>query len=342
MLETTETTLPLKAGFMARPATMSDMEAAVTLLNRCAITMTGAPDTNLDELETGWTLPDFDLSASTRLVFNHGGRLVGMMVVHDLMNPVRPWVWGRVDPDFEGMGIGTYLMKWGKQRARQAIARAPEDARVVMRSGTVSTYQPAKDLFESLGMTLIRHFWRMVIELDTDLPEPQWPAGVTLRTFADLPDLRPVYRAVDEAFQDHWGHVDRPEEQGLRLWQQWLDNNKHFDPSLWFLAMDGDDIAAMSLCKSETPEDPQMGYVDTLGVRRPWRRRRLALALLHHSFRELYRRGKARAGLDVDASSLTGATRLYEKAGMHVDRQYDTYELELRPGRDLTRQTLDE
>jgi hypothetical protein len=30
-----------------------------------------------------------------------------------------------------------------------------------------------------------------------------------------------------------------------------------------------------------------------------------------------------------------GATELYEKAGMRVALQYDTYEKELRPGQDL-------
>jgi len=46
-------------------------------------------------------------------------------------------------------------------------------------------------------------------------------------------------------------------------------------------------------------------------------------------------------GLGVDAGSLTGATRLYERAGMRPIRQFDTYELELRPGRDISLQKLD-
>ncbi|MEZ4726737.1 MAG: hypothetical protein R3E79_06345 [Caldilineaceae bacterium] len=66
----------------------------------------------------------------------------------------------------------------------------------------------------------------------------------------------------------------------------------------------------------------------------------LALALLHHAFGEFYRRGVKKVGLGVDASSLTGATRLYEKAGMKPFRQYNTYEKELRPGRDLTTRQL--
>jgi ribosomal protein S18 acetylase RimI-like enzyme len=65
-------------------------------------------------------------------------------------------------------------------------------------------------------------------------------------------------------------------------------------------------------------------------------RRGIGLALLHQAFRALYERGKTGAGLGVDASNRTGAARLYEKAGMREHRRYDTYELELRPGREIS------
>ncbi|MBD0349195.1 MAG: GNAT family N-acetyltransferase, partial [Thermoleophilia bacterium] len=99
-----------------------------------------------------------------------------------------------------------------------------------------------------------------------------------------------------------------------------------FDPALWFIAYDGDEIAGFSLCRPRESGDPDMGWVSVLGVRRPWRRRGLALALLRHSFVELHRRGKKRVGLGVDAENTTGALRLYERAGMHVDRRWDTWE----------------
>jgi ribosomal protein S18 acetylase RimI-like enzyme len=105
--------------------------------------------------------------------------------------------------------------------------------------------------------------------------------------------------------------------------------------------MDGNEIAAVCLCRPTSHDDPDMAWVNTLGVRRPWRRQGLALALLHDTFGHFYRDGQKRVGLGVDASSLTGATRLYEKAGMHVSRQYDTYEKELRSGRDLSTQSVE-
>jgi ribosomal protein S18 acetylase RimI-like enzyme len=58
--------------------------------------------------------------------------------------------------------------------------------------------------------------------------------------------------------------------------------------------------------------------VGAIGVRKQWRRRGLGLALLLHAFGEFYRRGQPRIGLGVDAQNPTGATRLYERAGMHV------------------------
>jgi ribosomal protein S18 acetylase RimI-like enzyme len=106
-----------------------------------------------------------------------------------------------------------------------------------------------------------------------------------------------------------------------------------------FLAMDGDEIAGISLCKSENELG---GWVDSLGVRRLWRRKGIGLALLHHTFGEFYRRGISNVSLAVDAQSLTGATRLYERAGMHVVRQYNDYEKELRAGKELSTQSVEE
>jgi mycothiol synthase len=103
-----------------------------------------------------------------------------------------------------------------------------------------------------------------------------------------------------------------------------------FDPGLWFLAMDGDEIAGGSLCQ----DYPDEGWVEQLGVRRAWRRNGVGLALLRHTFREFYRRDRRRVGLGVDSQSPTGATRLYRRAGMHVARQLDSYQKELRPGED--------
>jgi len=78
-----------------------------------------------------------------------------------------------------------------------------------------------------------------------------------------------------------------------------------------------------------------VGWVGTLGVRKPWRKSGLGLALLQHTFGEFYRRGMKTVGLGVDASNKTGATHLYQRAGMHIVSEFITFEKEIRPGRDL-------
>jgi ribosomal protein S18 acetylase RimI-like enzyme len=176
--------------------------------------------------------------------------------------------------------------------------------------------------------------------MDAPPPAPVWAEGITLRTFDPETDLENVYRAVDESFRDHFGHVDEPFEEGLKRFKHFMTGYDGFDPTLWFIAMDRDQIAGICLCRDHAYEDEEVGYVNTLGVRRLWRKRGIGLALLRHAFGELYRRGKRKAGLGVDAENLTGALRLYENAGMHVHRAFDLFEKELRPGREISVQSL--
>lgn len=184
-------------------------------------------------------------------------------------------------------------------------------------------------------MDTIRYHLFMVTDLDRAPPELLWPDGITIRTYQDYPKVGAVYRAINEAFRDHWGYVEGEEEEQVEQGRHRIESDAGFDPSLWFLAMDGDDVAGMALCAPILGDDPEMGFVEKVGVARPWRRRGLALALLHHAFGEFHRRGQRRVSLGVDADSVTGATRLYEKAGMHADRQIAAYEIELRPGKEL-------
>ena len=98
-----------------------------------------------------------------------------------------------------------------------------------------------------------------------------------------------------------------------------------FEPSLWFLALADGELAGFAVCRKDT-NDPAAGHVELLGVRRPWRKQGLGHAVLLHAFEAFLQRGWTRGTLGVDASSPTGATRLYERAGMSVYR--DTLFLE--------------
>jgi mycothiol synthase len=318
---------------------MDDLEAVVDLLNACSIEAVGKAQTELYHIRNDWESPIFDVTNDTCVVAL-GGEIVSYASIWDDEPHVRIHLNANVHPGYTGRGIGTALCEWGERRARQSILKTPQGTRVVLLQHVISTNEKARALFLEQGYQLVRHGLRMVIDLDERPPEPVVPEGIHIRPYVRGEEERAVMKAAVEAFRDHWGFVDKPFEMVYEEWTHWLDNDPNFDPSLWLVAMDGEDIAGMALCIPKTTEDPAMGWIDTLGVLRPWRRRGLGLALLLHIFGEFYRRGKLRVGLGVDAENLTGALRLYEKAGMYVSRQYDTYEKELRAGTDLSTQSL--
>ena len=337
------TTLSLPQHFTSRPATLDDVEAVVDLLNTCSTEQIGKPRSEAHEIRNDWQSPTFNLETDTLVVIAPDGKIVGHAAVWDSAPHVRIYMMaGDVHPEYKGQGIGTALCQWAEERGRQAVLKAPAGTRVALLQDKISTDTTAQELLCKQGYQLARHNFRMVIEMNGPPPDPVVPDGITIRTFVRDQDLCALILADRDAFRDHWGYVEHPFEEEYQEWAHWIDNDPDHDPSLWFLAVDGEEIAGMSLCHPKTVEDPQMGWVESLGVRRPWRRRGLALALLHHSFGEFYRRGKRKVGLEVDTQSLTGALRLYEKAGMHADRQYVMYEKELRPGEDLSTQSLKE
>lgn len=316
-----------------RPATMSDLEAVYELMAACEIADYGTADTTLDDMRTEFQSPHINLETDTWLVTTPEGRVIGYGDTEHFEH-VRLFGGARVHPDYTGRGIGSYLLKRVEERAKEHVALAQPGLRVTLNSGAASVNTAAKRLFEQAGYQLIRHFWRMEIEMNEAPPVPEWAEGITVRSMRPGEE-RTVYEVDDKAFEDHWGHMRVPYED----WEHWMIKRERFDPSLWFLACEGDQIVGISLCQ----EEPNgMGWVNTLGVLRPWRRKGVGMALLLHSFGELYRRGCRKAGLGVDASSLTGATRLYERAGMHMARQFDAYQKELRPGKELTTQTITE
>ncbi|MEW5826557.1 MAG: GNAT family N-acetyltransferase [Candidatus Bipolaricaulota bacterium] len=331
----------LPRGFTLRPTRPSDAEGLAAMFNADSLRVLGVRDHDVDDLLTEWRTPGFDLDRDTRVVVSSDGTPAGYAEVWDLDEPhVRLWAWGCVDPLRRACGIGSALVAWQDERGRLAVERAPADARVSIRQTVSTRDESGLELLASSGYEAIRRSYQMRRELDRPVPEPVWPAGVGVRTFEGGRDLLPMVESIRAAFRDHFGYVESPIESDLAIWQHVIDEEKSFDANLWFLATAGAEIVGVSLCSAMETEDPDLGYVNTLGVVRPWRRRGVALALLHHSFRQLAARGKRRVALGVDGSSLTGAVRVYERAGMQVARERVLFEKELRAGCDLTTQRL--
>jgi ribosomal protein S18 acetylase RimI-like enzyme len=327
----------LSEKFTSRMASMADLPRIHELETKKSQHYFGEEGFALERLTAEYQTPGFEPENSVRLIEDQDGNLVGLAEVWDERNPpVHPYVWLTVDPTLEDQGLEDYLMEWAEKRCLQVLDRVDPGLQVAMRSHSNHIVESSRNAKLALGMEYIRHSFRMRIDMEEPPIAPEWPEGIQLRPYNPERDSRRVYEVDDEVFRDHFGYVEEPPDEGYQKFLHHMTGDDSYDPSLWFLAYDGDELAGICLCRRYNPEDKDAGHVSSLGVRRPWRRRGLALALLRHSFSEFYTRGKTKVDLGVDAESLTGAIDLYKKAGMYVLRQYDMYEKVLQQGKDIS------
>lgn len=181
------------------------------------------------------------------------------------------------------------------------------------------------DLLVRRGFEPVRWSFMMIRpSLDAIQPAPV-PEGLEIRPFPnERTALRRLWAADSEAFADHWGGFDGSDA----AFESWL-TEPEFDPSLFAVAFDGDEIAGGVWNRINEPENAALGikrgWLESVFVRRPWRRRGLAAALVARSLEILRDRGMTSAGLGVDAENPTGALGVYERAGFTVATRETIY-----------------
>jgi ribosomal protein S18 acetylase RimI-like enzyme len=328
----------LPPGFSSRPADPDrDVDQILDLCREAAIAEYGSPDIDERIIRGAFRLPGLDPDRDTLLVLDDADRAAGTATYYDGdTQHIAPYFFFRVRPEVADGTVPDVILAWGADRATMNAHLAPDGARVALYADTAAVNADIVAALERNGWRRDRVDWTMEIDLAAaaPLPQPQWPEGISVRS-ADTANLerdaRLLHDTEKESFSDHYGYTPVPFEE----WWHFRTEFNQAEPDLWLLAMDGAEVAGMCLVASQRAGQPDLGWISSLGVRRPWRRRGLALALLLHGFRLLAGRGKTRAGLGVDSQSLTGATRLYEKAGMHVVRESYEYERVVREGEDL-------
>lgn len=331
--------ITLQQGLKMRPPTTDDLQSMVDTINAYYLKRIGLATYSLEHLQSILSSPHVNLETDYRVIVNEHNETVAIIGLTTVDPYVENEIRFRIHPKYEGIGLEEMLYDWAEQRAQGNVHLAPADARVVLSDWLSARDVSGNDFVESRGYDLVREFAKMKIDLEsTDIPEPVFPPNITIRSFSELNDVAALTDAINVSFRDHWGFFDEKVEEI----QHWLQTAPYIDTDFFFLAMDGDQIAGMSLCLMHMTEDMEAGYIDTMSVLPQYRRQGIALNLLHHSFCALQTVGRKRALLDVDADSLTGATRLYEKAGMHVDRKNYAWEKTLRDGKEYRTQTLED
>jgi ribosomal protein S18 acetylase RimI-like enzyme len=156
-----------------------------------------------------------------------------------------------------------------------------------------------------------------------NIPDAPLPEGLEVRPVKPE-HLRAIWEAEQEAFLDHWGASEVEEGD----FERWL-NNHPFQPELWQVAWDGDQVAGMVRTIIDRNQNArfgrQRGYTENISTRRPWRKRGLARALMAQSMRLQKELGMTETALGVDASNPNGALQLYESMGFQVTKKETIY-----------------
>jgi mycothiol synthase len=330
--------IQLEKGLVMRPPTMDDLDSMVNTINAHMVKRIGLATYSREQLQSYMSSPHINLATDYRVIVNEQNDTVAVMSLTTVDPFVENQIRFRIHPDYEGIGLEETLYNWAAERARENIDRAPADACIVISDWLAAADTNGNKFVEARGFNNVREFAKMKFDLEViDVPEPVFPPHITISTYSEQNDVQVLTDAFNTSFRGHWGFFDEKVDQI----QHWIDTTPHIDTDYFFLAMDRNSIAGMALCMIHMTEDMDAGYIDTLSVLPGYRRHGIALNLLRLAFRKLKAVGRKRVFLDVDADSLTGALRLYEKAGMSLNRKNNVWEKILREGKEYRTQSLD-
>jgi mycothiol synthase len=287
-----------------RAPRLTDARAVLAMLVARDLADYGIPDITLADLEEEWRADSFDLSADAILAQTPDRAIAGYAVIH------RSGAMGFVSVDHEGLGIGSRLVHWAREREREL--RRPHHRQAIAAGNA-----RARDLLLASGYQYERSFARMVRRLDGHERESVLP-GLTVREFAPDRDGAVVHALDELSFA---ANVDFQPE----ILEEFADEHlrpRDFAPELSFVVHDADTMVGFLLARRWNEE--AVGFIDLLGVHPRWRRRGIGSALLRTAFARFAADGLREAQLGA-ASDNPRARQIYDRAGLRPRFVIDAY-----------------
>ncbi|MEX0710165.1 MAG: GNAT family N-acetyltransferase [Chloroflexota bacterium] len=326
---------PAIPGLVLRPYRHSDAAALAELMNADSAA-DGLPwRTTADEMGNWFARPTpaFDAMRDA-FMLELDGRVVGSSDLQwvDTTDGFREFRIGcALLPEVRRRGIGRWLLRLNEELAAVRLAELPTERPVLLGSWSPDRRVGKRTLLEQEGYKPARYFFDMLRPTLDEIEVPPMPDGLEPRPLRDN-QHRQLWDADVEAFLDHWGGFDGSDAR----YETWRADPK-FDPTLFVVAWDGDEIAGGVLNEINEAENIAFGrlqgWLASVFVRRPWRRRGLARALVMRSLAILRERGMTSAGLGVDADNANEALRLYTESGFEVEFRSAAYRKPMVPDR---------
>lgn len=301
------------AGYTVRPSTRDDLDTIAALIQAIDRHDEGIVEPVRGHIEDDWANPLFDAAADTLVVTAESGGLAAYASAWGIEPSASVEAWINVHPNHRGRGLGTWLVDWAEARSRRYVSRS--GASTLLRPSVSS--EEGRAFLERLGYRHARTFWHMSRRLEGSERVGSPPAGVTIRAYRDG-DGPALHRVLETAFEGHFGS----EPMAYDAWEAATLRAPSSDLSLVFLAERGEELVG-ALTTAIDEEEP---WVAELGVLEAHRGTGVGRALLGRAFAELAARGWTIVKLNVDGENRSGATRLYESAGMTRGRSWHFYE----------------
>ncbi len=305
----------------------SDDIPSITRVINTADAMFGIEDGATEqELSEQLGIPGLDPERNV-FVAEQNGQVVGFGLVRFFGGQTEDIfrTWFQVHPDVRGRGLEERILIRLYQRAEEFLPECK--APTLSFNAWASALEKERiAAIERLGFVETRRNWVMVRRALDDIPEPEYPDGIIVRPYRIGADDVETHRADNEAFRDHWQHADHP----LEMWQYYV-TRPAFKPDLSVVAQDSQtgEIAGFCMITINDEENARLGvrrgWLDVLGVRRPYRRQGLGTALILKGLHNLRDARVDHAALGCDAENITGATRIYKRVGFTVHRERIIY-----------------
>ena len=304
-----------------RESTDDDLEAMMAVTGRHWLATTGlVHPMNVERLRTVRSFPGREPGLDSPVV-ELDGRVVAWGTFFAFPPYSQVFLGTAISPDLDESDHDTcvgLLVDHATRIARDRLASAgiELDPERMLATDAVHSDTRLCDALERRGFTFDRHELEMAIDLDgIEVALAPLPDGVTVRRAHVVDDALVVAAVLREAFLDHHGDTpftDDVVSESLR---------EEARPGATLLAEDADGPVAAIIGRDRG----EGGYVWAVGVLRRGRRSGLASALLTRAFADFAAGGRTLVTLDVDAESLTGATRVYERLGMRTRVVLDEY-----------------
>jgi GNAT superfamily N-acetyltransferase len=254
------------------------------------------------------------------------GKVIGYTRVWWGKDPSGPYLYNHfVDllPEWRGNGIRNVMLRYNEQKLREMAQNHSGDVPHFFQALTAESEKDWISVLTSEGYSVFRYGFRM-IRLDLEnVPDLPFPEGIEVRP-AKPEHYRAIIGVWNEACRDMRAQIPISDEDF-----KWFQESPIFDPSIWQIAWHEDEVIGTVLNFVDERENKEYkrkrGHVELISVKRPWRGKGIAKAMIARSLKILKDRGMTQAALGVDAENPSGALHLYEKMGFQIEKRMVFY-----------------